>query len=223
LRKAYDALDRGRCLEILAGYGVGPNLLCLQEQFWDDAKMLCRAGGNYGQPFGAYRGVMQGGPLSSLMFNICDDCVTWEWLHQVMGDNVAREGVGDAVRNQCIAFFVDDGSVSVRCPVWLQSSFDIFTQLFERISLLANTDKTKVMICVPGKIRVAPSETEYASQQAGNTTTTKHCRVDCDICGASLATESLQSHLEIQHDIFLVVCTQPRHCHCTPCRGLPCY
>ena len=27
LRKAYDALDRTRCLEILAGYGVGPNLL----------------------------------------------------------------------------------------------------------------------------------------------------------------------------------------------------
>jgi hypothetical protein len=33
LRKAYDALDQGRCLEILAGYRVGPNLLCLQEQF----------------------------------------------------------------------------------------------------------------------------------------------------------------------------------------------
>jgi len=33
LRKAYDALDRGRCLEILAGYGVGPNLICLQKKF----------------------------------------------------------------------------------------------------------------------------------------------------------------------------------------------
>ena len=40
LRKAYDALDRGRCLEILAGYGVGPNLLRLQKKFWDDAKMV---------------------------------------------------------------------------------------------------------------------------------------------------------------------------------------
>jgi hypothetical protein len=98
--------------------------------------------------------------------------------------------------------FVDDGLVSARCPVWLQSSFDILTQLFERIGLLANADKTKVMICVPGKIRVAPTETEYASQWAGNTTTTKGCWVDCDVCGASLAAESLQSHLETQHDIF---------------------
>jgi hypothetical protein len=164
--------------------------------------MVCRAGGNYGEPFGAYQGVTQGGPLSSLMFNVCVDCVIREWLHQVMGDNVAREGVGDAVRNQCIAFFVDDGLVSARCPVWLQFPFDILTQLFKRIGLLANADKTKVMICMPEKIRVAPTETEYASQRAGNTTTTKSCRVDCDVCGANLAAESLQSHLETQNGIF---------------------
>jgi hypothetical protein len=35
LRKAYDALDRGRCLEILAGYRVGPNLLRLKKKFWE--------------------------------------------------------------------------------------------------------------------------------------------------------------------------------------------
>jgi hypothetical protein len=120
-----------------------------------------------------------------------------------MGDDIAREGVGDAARDQCIAFFVDDGLVSTRCPVWLQSSFDILAQLFERIGLLANADKTKVMICVPGKIQVTPTETEHASQRAGNTATTKHRRVDCDVCGASLAAESLRSHLETQHDIFL--------------------
>jgi hypothetical protein len=45
-------------------------------------------------------------------------------------------------------------------------------------------------------------EEEYANQQAENTTTTKRCRVTCDICGASLAAESLRSHLETQHDIF---------------------
>ena len=29
LRKAYDAMDRERCIEILEGYGVGPNMLRL--------------------------------------------------------------------------------------------------------------------------------------------------------------------------------------------------
>jgi hypothetical protein len=89
LRKAYDALDWGRCLKILAGYGVGSNLLCLQKNFWDDAKMVCCAGGNYGLPFEAHRGVTQGGPLSSLMFNVCVNCVVREWLQQVLGENVA--------------------------------------------------------------------------------------------------------------------------------------
>jgi hypothetical protein len=92
LQKAYDALDRGRCLRILAGYGVGPNLLRLQKRFWDDTKMVCCTGGNYGEPFGAYQGITQGGPLSSLMFNVCVDCVVREWLHQMMGDDVAQRG-----------------------------------------------------------------------------------------------------------------------------------
>ncbi len=116
LRKAYDALDWGQCLKILAGYGVGPNLLCLQKNFWDDVKMVCRAGGNYGLPFEAHRGVTQGGPLSSLMFNVCVDCVVREWLQQVLGEDVAQDGVGNLVRNQCVAFFVDNGLVAARCP-----------------------------------------------------------------------------------------------------------
>ncbi len=89
LRKAYDALDWGRRLKILAGYAVGPNFLRLQKKFWDDAKMVCPVGGNYSLPFGAHRGVTQGGPLSSLMFNVCVDCVVRDWLRQVLGEGVA--------------------------------------------------------------------------------------------------------------------------------------
>jgi hypothetical protein len=71
------------------------------------------------------------------------------------------------VRNQCIAFFVDDGLVAARCPEWLQSSFDILINLFEWIGFRTNAKKTKVMTCLPGKIRVAKTEEEYASHQTG--------------------------------------------------------
>jgi hypothetical protein len=152
LRKAYDTLDRGLCLEILAGYGVGPYLLHLQKKFWDKAKMVCRAGGNYGLPFGAHCEGTQGGPLSSLMFNVCVNCVVREWLQQVLGEDVAQGGVGNLVRNQCIPFFVDEGLVAVRCPEWLQTSFDILITLFKRIGLQTNAKKTKVMTCFLGKI-----------------------------------------------------------------------
>ncbi len=33
LKKAYEAIDRGRMMEILKAYGVGPNLLRLQNSF----------------------------------------------------------------------------------------------------------------------------------------------------------------------------------------------
>jgi hypothetical protein len=202
LKKAYNALDWTRCPEILAGYGVGPNLLRLQKKFWSDAKMVCRAGGNFGEPFGAGHGVTQGGPLSSLIFNVCVDGVVKEWLRQCLGDDTAQGGIGEAVRDYIVAFFVDDGLVVARCPEWLQSSLTILVNLFERIGLKTNAAKMKVMTCLHGKIRVAKTEEEYATQQTGDTTTAKRRQADYEVCGVSLAAESLQSHLETQHDIY---------------------
>ena len=105
-----------QCLEILAGYGVGPNLLQLQKQFWENSKMVCHAGGNIGAPFNAKWGVTQGGPLSSLMFNVCVNLVAMEWLWQYLGDNAAQRGIGEAVHNCVVVFFVDNGLVVARCP-----------------------------------------------------------------------------------------------------------
>ena len=86
------------------------------------------------------------------MFNVCVDCVVKKWLQQVLGGDAARDGVKEAVRDHCIPFYVDDGLVAARCPMWLQSSFNTLIKLFERIGLLANSDKTKVLTCVPGRI-----------------------------------------------------------------------
>jgi hypothetical protein len=91
LKKAYDALDREQTLIILAAYGVGPRMLRLQKHFWDTAKLVCRAGGNYGEPFNAKRGVTQGGPLSSLMFNVHVDALVREWLYQMLDEDIARD------------------------------------------------------------------------------------------------------------------------------------
>ncbi len=78
LRKAYDHLDREQCLAIMTGYGVGPKLLRLQTKFWEQAQMVCQAGGSFGKLFSAYSGVTQGDLLSSLMFDVCVDAVIRE-------------------------------------------------------------------------------------------------------------------------------------------------
>ncbi len=102
-----------------------------------------------------------------------------------------------------MAFFVDDGLVGSRDPVWLQSAMDILITLFEGIGIRTNPAKTKVMTCVPGNIRVAHTEAAYHAQQLGPVNpTAKHHQVECDLCGVSLAAGSLRSHLETQHDTY---------------------
>ena len=52
-------------MEILEGYGLGPNFRCLLAHFWDEAEIVCQVGGYYDkEPFKAGRGVAQGGPMS---------------------------------------------------------------------------------------------------------------------------------------------------------------
>jgi hypothetical protein len=41
LRKAFDAMDRERCIMILEGYGAGPRLVRLVRSYWRDAIMVC--------------------------------------------------------------------------------------------------------------------------------------------------------------------------------------
>ena len=44
MHKAYDALDRSRCLDILEGYGMGPRALRLFRRYWDRLRMVVRGG-----------------------------------------------------------------------------------------------------------------------------------------------------------------------------------
>ena len=57
LTKPYDALDRSRCLEILEGYGVGPNARRLLTNYWRCLTMVARVGGYYRTDLGGERGV----------------------------------------------------------------------------------------------------------------------------------------------------------------------
>ena len=45
LKKAFDTMDRERCLLILEGHGVGPNMHRLIHHFWVEATNVCRASG----------------------------------------------------------------------------------------------------------------------------------------------------------------------------------
>ena len=80
LTKAYDALDRSRSLEILKGYGVGDRVRRILQEYWDKTMMVARAGAYYGKGFKGGRGVTQGDPLSTTIFNVVVDGVVRHWV-----------------------------------------------------------------------------------------------------------------------------------------------
>ncbi len=98
------------------------------------------------------------------MFNVCVDAVIREWLWRTMNKESTHRIFAEASR-EIVAFFVDDGLVRSRDHVWLLGALDVLVKLFESISLRTNPDKTKVMTCIPGNIRVAHTEEAYHTQQ----------------------------------------------------------
>ena len=208
LRKAYDSMDRGRCVEIMRAYGVGENLLRLLTNFWENAELVCKAGGYYNrESFRAGRGVTQGGPVSPRIFNILVDAVVRDWLWQLIDEgkeDVVANGLGEWAQYLLADFYADDALIQCQEADVLQRMIDTMVDLFERVGLVTNTDKTKAMVCVPGRIRTRLLDEVYANLTEGLVSARrwKKQRVQCDHCGQEMAAGSLERHLETQHDVF---------------------
>jgi retron-type reverse transcriptase len=80
--------------------------------------------------------VTQGGPLSSLIFNVVVDAVVREWLRWTLDNKATRDGLTLAQSaTRMVSFYVDDGVLSARDPMWLQSALDVLITLFEQVVL----------------------------------------------------------------------------------------
>jgi hypothetical protein len=206
LTKAFDAMDREQCLQLLGEYGAGPKMRRLIWHFWDEATNVCRASGNYEVPFKLGRGVMQGGPLSAKLFNIIVDAVVREW-HRIVRANmdVADKGELDNMMVALFAiFYVDDAYVAARDPVFLQSALDVLVDTFARVGLKTNIAKTQAMMCTPGKIRVQLPSESYRQLRMGRVTAVdREARVvTCRECRKQMRHSSLGRHLADVHNVY---------------------
>jgi hypothetical protein len=132
LRKAFDTMDHGRCLEILALHGVGLKMLRLIRNSWDLVTNVCWAKGNYGRPFKAGRGVTQGGPLSAKLFNIVVNVVVQEWaqlMYTIIDD--ADGNLAKLIAGLFAVFYVDDSYIASRNAEFLQEALDILAETFK--------------------------------------------------------------------------------------------
>ena len=149
LTKAYDALYRSRCMEILEGYGVGPSARRLLTTYWRRLTMVARAGGYYGEAFKGERGVTQGDPLSPTIFNVVVEAVVRHWIDGIVDEAEEKGETGREGRHQSAVFYADDGMVVSSDPAWFQGAFSALVAIFNRVGLQTNVGKTVIMACHP--------------------------------------------------------------------------
>ena len=136
------------------------------------------------------------------------DAVVREWLRQALGEEAAKNGVAEMARTFIVLFYVDDGYIASRDPVFLQTCLDILVGIFERVGLFTNVKKTKAMTCLPGKIRYSLSEESYRKrflpkeEEEEEETEILEEKVECEICHKKLKPASLRKHLERKHNIY---------------------
>ena len=203
LKKAYDKLHRGRALDTLQAYGVGPNTRRLIANYWDKQQIAARQAGYHGPCFTAGSGATQGGLLSPNLFNICVDSVVRHWLTLVIDDNGAVvTGLGPTVEDKLALFYADDGLVSSVQHEWLQQALQVLVELFTRIGLQTNTRKTQQMTCFPPTLTTRLSDAGYTRRITGTGLTYRdrqRQKINCPRCDKSLTRGALKQHLRSIH------------------------
>jgi hypothetical protein len=170
LKKAFNSMDCKCCLLILGGYGVGPKIIWLIQNFWANATMVCQVSVNYGTPFQAGRGITQGGPLSAKLFNVLVDAVAKECLRELREGRALKPDKIDQLMATFFAIFhVNDAYLASRNPDFLQRVLNVIVGLFDRVGLKTNVQKTQAMICTPGRICTQLPEDSYARMRGGIT------------------------------------------------------
>lgn len=172
----------------------------------------------------SFRPVTQGGILSPTIFNIVTDVVVWHWLSVVSDNPDHVHGLGPDIKDKAALFYADDGLLGSTDPDWLQQAFDVLVDLFERVGLRTNTDKTKVMICMPGHIRDRVSAAAYKRPRDSQGETyrpRKKRHVSCPECDKDLAELKAPSATTCGANMaWSCPRTRGPHLRCSPCLGL---
>ena len=85
MRKLHDALDRERCLDILAVYGLGSSKIRILRTYWYRLQVTAKVGGHYRTTFQSHHRVTQGDPLLPTIFKLVVYAIIRHWVTVVEG------------------------------------------------------------------------------------------------------------------------------------------
>ena len=200
LCKTYNALDRDRCLDTLAGNGGGPRMLRILQKYWDRLQMAAKAGGHYGPVFQSHHRVTQEEPLSPTIFNVVVDAIIRHWVTVVGGPQEGnKKGLGKSIHTLAALFHASDGLVTYPESTHIQGAFNVLTGLFDQVGLQTNGGKMVSMACRPCHTYHTWSTEDYTRKVTGRGLSYKeriNQRVHCPECRFNLAAGSLAAHLK---------------------------
>ena len=198
ISKAYDSLDRGRTLETLRLYGVGPNIIRLISTIWRNDKLVPRQSGYFGRPFDTTRGVRQGDIISPMIFNIVIDAVLRSWRRWKL---IAIEGEHNNNDNLFLEsqFYADDGMISGTNADMIQRSLDFYSSAFKAFGLQVSHKKTEYMILTGPEFNNRVCKAAYEKMNLGEGLSYKErtrLKVPCEECGEIISNGAMKRHKE---------------------------
>ena len=142
-------------------------------------------------------------PISPTLSNIIVDAVVRAILWEICGLQNDQNGFGWSAGEHNICFYANYRRIAGQYPILVQTYLTTMVRMFERSGLQTNLNETKVMICTSGLIRGQQVPEAYKQRATGeipNFLERKRTRVSCEECGETMATSSLQHHMERTYD-----------------------
>ena len=192
--QAYDGVDRDRTLLLLDGYGVGPNTLQYIKSVWEKLIFVPKQAGCYSDSFEVDCGVTQGDPDSPIIFNVIVDAVLRQW-------EIDMEEHGINIGDLYLGFYADDGLLAGENPEEIKFGLEKIDEMFGRMGLRLNDDKTKYMVS-EGDIRSKLSNEAYDRMLKGRGRTYRERQKEkskCQYCDKEITRAAMRKHCVDAH------------------------
>jgi len=167
-------------------------MLRLLRSFWDRHTVIPRQQLYYGAPFHAGSGLATGDIPAPVIFNILVDAVLRRWYL-----DITARGIHTRAR-----FYADDGSLRDHNHHNLQLALTTMEDLFLRVGLRVNGNKTKSLTVLPTISTTTISNVAYKRRMEATGETyraRKARRTTCPLCDVGMQTRSLPGHYRSQH------------------------
>ena len=140
-KKAFDTVNRDKLWEVLDRHGISDKMLNMLRAIYSKVTAVIRYGSELTGEIDCPLGVRQGCLLSPLLFTL---------LITELAQGIAREGrqgyqFNPGAIELFTLLFADDIALTATTPAGLQTQINLLKRGAERLGLVVNLDKTKVM------------------------------------------------------------------------------